>query len=53
MWIGTARSPVSPTARCPADMMKYLDLDETSTAAMNALVSQAPDGRVRNLKPLW
>ena len=30
-----------PHGKVPADMMKYLDLDETSTAAMNALVSQA------------
>ena len=30
-----------PHGKVPADIMKYLDLDETSTAAMNALVSQA------------
>ncbi len=30
-----------PHGKVPADIMKYLDLDETSTAAMNSLVSQA------------
>ena len=30
-----------PHGKVPADIMKYLDLDETGTAAMDALVAQA------------
>ena len=30
-----------PHGNVPANIMKYLDLDETSTAAMDALVAQA------------
>ena len=30
-----------PHGKVPADIMKYLDLDETDTAAMDALVAQA------------
>ena len=30
-----------PHGRVPADIMKYLDLDETSTVAMDALIAQA------------
>ena len=30
-----------PQGKVPADIMKYLDLDETSTAAMDALIAQA------------